>query len=204
MFIIQADKSQLTLIESEILVRNAVGVYPIRFNFSDDWKDFAKVAIFYNDYYEDPQRYSVLIDRNDMAYVPTEVLTNAGGTVRVGVCGESSTIQHLPTIIIPLGVVQQSICDEYTNAGDPTPDIYQQILSELASIRSAIASGELIGPPGPRGFRGEKGDKGDPGDPGGPAGPKGEKGDPGLTVEEINDIISNFIDDAIKGAYCGT
>lgn len=176
MFVIQADKSKLTLIENEILVSNAVRVYPVRFNFSDDWDGFVKVAIFYNDSSENATRYSVLIDKDGMTYVPSEVLKEAGGSVHVGVCGENPSEKHLPTVIISLGIVQQSICDEYVEAEEPTPSIYQQILSELASIRSDIDSGKLIGPPGPRGFRGLQGEKGDKGE----IGPKGDKGDPAL------------------------
>lgn len=166
MFVIQADKSKLTVIENEILVSNAVNVYSVRFSFSKDWDNFAKVAIFYNDFEEDPQRYSVLIPDSGLVSIPTEVLKDVDGTVYVGICGEGKSNEHLPTLVISLGRVIQGSCDDATAAKDPTPSIYQQILSELASIKADIASGKLRGPVGPRGLKGEKGDKGDKGDPG--------------------------------------
>lgn len=166
MFVIQADKSKLTVIESEILVSNAVNVYPVRFSFSKDWDNFAKVAIFYNDFEEEPQCYSVLIPDSGLVSIPTEVLKDVDGMVYVGVCGEGKSSEHLPTLVISLGRVMQGSCDDATAAKDPTPSMYQQILSELASIKADIASGKLRGPIGPRGLKGEKGDKGDKGDPG--------------------------------------
>lgn len=166
MFVIQVDKSVLTIIEREILVSGAVSVYPVRFNFSNDWKGFSRVAIFYNNYEENPRKYSVLIDDSGMAYIPSEVLTDVDGTVYVGVCGESDSSQHLPTVIASLGIVQQGICDESSVASDPTPSIYQQILAQLASIKSDIDSGKLRGPEGKRGARGEPGVPGIPGPPG--------------------------------------
>lgn len=175
MFIIQADKSKLTLIESEMLVRNAIDVYRVRFNFSNDWNDFVKVAVFYNDFEDDPKRYSVLIDQSGMTSIPHEVLKDVNGRVYVGVCGESDVEQHLPTVIISLGMVQESICDEYTESEEPTPNIYQQILSELAKIRADIEAGMLVGPEGKRGPMGLRGPKGEQGI----QGIQGLKGDPG-------------------------
>lgn len=199
MFVIQVDKSKLTVIESEILVSNAVDVYLIRFTFSNDWNGFSKVAIFYNNLEDEPKRYSVLIGDSGIVSIPREVLTDVGGKVYVGICGEGISFEHLPTLVIALGIVQQGICGDATSIIDPTPTIYQQILSELASIKSDIASGLLRGPEGKRGPKGEqgmpgeKGDKGDQGDPGpkgdageqGLPGEKGDKGDPG----EIENIV---------------
>lgn len=187
MFVIQADKSQLTVIEREILVKNAVNVYPVRFNFSSDWDKFAKVAVFYSSYEADSVKYSVLIDGSGMAYIPREVLLQEDAVVYVGVCGDSTTNQHLPTIVIELGIVQQSICDNFVDAEVPTPNIYQQILSELASIRADIEAGMLVGPQGIRGPRGQKGDKGDKGDPG------------EVTMDQVNAAI----DEAIANCDCG-
>lgn len=170
MFVIQADKSKLTIIENEILVSNAANVYPVRFSFSKDWDNFAKVAIFYNDFEEEPQRYSMLIPDSGVVSVPTEVLKDVDGIVYVGICGEGKSGEHLPTLVVPLGRVEQGICGDASAVGDPTPSIYQQILSELASIKADIASGMLRGPEGKRGPKGEqglKGEKGDKGDPGG-------------------------------------
>lgn len=175
MFVIQADKSKLTIIESEILVSDAAKVYPVRFSFSSDWNGLSKVAIFYNDYNENPKRYSMLIDDSGLVMIPNEVLKDVDGVVHVGVCGEGSSAEHLPTLIISLGRVQQGICGDARESVDPTPSIYQQILSELASIKNAINTGMLRGPEGPRGQRGEQGLPGETG----PAGPKGEQGDKG-------------------------
>lgn len=175
MFVIQVDKSKLTIIESEILVSDAINVYPIRFNFSDDWSNLSKVAIFYNDHYDNPTHYSVLLGSSDTIFIPSEVLTDVGGTVYVGICGEGGATQHLPTLIISLGQVKQGICGPSTEVSNPTPSIYQQILSELAFIRLAIESGMLKGDPGPRGPKGEQGLKGE----------KGDKGDPGSIVDSL-------------------
>lgn len=166
MFVIQADKSKLTVIENEILVSNAANVYPVRFSFSKDWDNFSKVAIFYNNFEEEPQRYSMLIPDSGVVSIPTEVLKDVDGVVYVGVCGEGKTSEHLPTLIIPLGRVEQGICGDASAVSDPTPSIYQQILSELASIKADIAAGKLRGPEGKRGPKGEQGIQGEKGEPG--------------------------------------
>lgn len=190
MFVLQVDKSKLTIIENEILVSNAEKVYPIRFNFSNDWKNFSKVAIFYNDAEENPRRYSVLIPESGLIKIPSEVLTDVDGAVYVGVCGDGPVAEHLPTLIISLGRVQQGICSDALQAEEPTPSIYQQILSQLSSIKNDIESGALRGPEGKRGPKGEQGIQGEP----------GKDGEPGhienlnidlKTLEYSNDILSD-------------
>lgn len=191
MFVIEADKSKLTLVENEILVNNAIAVYPIRFNFSDDWIDFSKVAIFYNDV-NDGRRYSILLDENGEAIIPHEVLVDVGGIVYVGVCGEGAPDKHLPTLTISLGRVQQGICGPATEAEDPPTSIYQQVLIELTNIRNEIEAGMLVGPQGPQGPKGEQGLPGIQGVRG-PMGPKGDTGEAGLTEEEIRELVLQMI-----------
>lgn len=207
MFVVQADKSQLSIVEREILVANAVEVYPVRFLFSEYWNDFTKVAIFYNDSNE-YNRYSVLINDNGEVTIPHEVLTDVGALVYVGICGEGAPSRHLPTLIISLGRIQEGICGPATETQDPTATIYQQILIDLNAIRRDIEQGMLVGPMGPRG---PKGEIGLPGEQGlvGPMGPRGEKGDqgsrgekgdtgpigPSPDVQEIINALKEYLDE---------
>lgn len=177
MFVVQADKSKMYLLESEMLVSTATNVYTVRFEFSDDWKGFSKVALFYNNEDREVNLYSVLLNDSNSCNIPFEVLQTVGGTVYVGICGESNPSKHLPTVAVALGEVQEGICDNAIEAADPTPDIYQQILGELEDVRDLIRSGEFTGPPGPRGAKGEQGIQG----PIGPEGPQGPAGK-GLTI----------------------
>lgn len=179
MFIIQADKSRLYVLESEMLVSTAINVYTVRFEFSEDWADFTKVALFYNNEDRNAPLYSTIIDSSNTTTIPTEVLQSIGGTVYVGVCGEAKDPdRHLPTVAISLGEVREGICDVSVSAENPTPDLYQQILTELGSIRNLVESGALVGPPGPRGPRGEQG-------------PSGKDG--GLSREEVEEIIRDVM-----------
>lgn len=195
MFVIEADKSRLTLVESEILVRNAVNVYTVRFNFSDDWDGFAKVGVFYNDVNE-TRRYSILVDDNGECVIPHEVLEDVGGLVYAGVCGDGLSNKHLPTLTLSLGRVQQGICESSVETQDPSTSIYQQILIELVNIKQLIESGALVGPPGPTGPKGEQGLPGDQG----VRGPMGPRGDPGLTEEEAFEIVKDSFERLIAGS----
>lgn len=185
MFVIQADKSKLTIIEDEILVNNAVDVYPIRFDFSSEWDGFVKIAIFYNDL-DETKRYQKLLSDSNETTIPPEVLTDVGGIVYVGVCGDNAASQHLPTRIIGLGQVLQGICGDTMDSSDPSPDIYQQLLAELADIRSLIQSGVLQGPAGPRGPRGEQGIPGEKG----ADGTMTEQATKDLVIAVLKDIVS--------------
>lgn len=192
MFVIQADKSKLSIVESEILVANAVDVYPIRFTFSTDWDGFGKVAIFYNDAHE-YNRYSVLIDDSGMVSIPYEVLKDVDAILYVGVCGDGAPAKHLPTLITSLGRIRQGICGPATESQDPEVSIYQQILIELNGIRRDIEQGMLVGPEGPRGAKGEQGLKGDPG-PQGPSGTDGKSVD----ADEVINTLKQYINSKIK------
>lgn len=194
MFVIQADKSRLTVVESEILVANAVDVYPVRFTFSSDWDGFGKVAIFYNDAHE-YSRYSVLIDDSGEVSIPHEVLTDVDAILYVGVCGDGAPARHLPTLITQLGRIREGICGPATESQDPETSIYQQILIELNSIRRDIEQGMLVGPEGPRGAKGEQGLKGDPG-PQGPPGPAGSEGS--VDIESIMRLVEQYIKNNIQ------
>lgn len=177
MFVIQADKSKITIVENEILVANAVDVYPVRFVFSGDWDGFGKVAIFYNDVHE-TSRYSVLIPDSNEVTIPHEVLKDVDAVVYVGVCGDGAPDKHLPTLIASLGRVREGICGPSNESDDPPTSIYQQILIELNGIRRDIEDGMLIGPPGPAGPKGEMGLPGPQGIVG-PMGPQGIRGELG-------------------------
>lgn len=191
MFVIQVDKSKMYVVEQEMLVSTASNVYPVRFEFSNDWDDFTKTAIFYNNEEPGAPLYSTLITASNTTFIPVEVLQHIGGTVYAGVCGEAKNpSRHLPTVAISLGEVKEGICDgDATTIEDPTPDIYAQILSELGVIRNLVEGGALVGPPGPRGPKGEQGLRGETG----ATGPQGEPGTPGMSEEDILTVLENLV-----------
>lgn len=110
----------------------------VHFSFCELWDDFVKTAVFYR---TEDEVYHVVLDENNSVIVPWEV-TKDSGTFNLGVFGVLGDILRTSSIIA-INVSKGAIT-EGTIPSDPTPDIYQQILSRLNSMESGNLSEEAI------------------------------------------------------------
>lgn len=160
----------------------------ISFEFCPLWDGFLKTAVFYR---EADTAFHILLNENNSCIIPPEV-TQENGLIYVGVIGVDGAKRRTTEPIcfyLAEGIPTEG------RPSDPTPDIYQQILSvcnDTYKIANAVREEAESGA-----FDGEKGEKGD----------KGDKGDPGATpvkgtdywTEEDKAEIKGYVDEAILG-----
>lgn len=193
MFVLYANKNQLTVRQREPVTSGSVNVYRVRFEFSADWEGLARTAVFQSG----GESRSVLLDNSGECAIPWEVLSSYGQILSAGVYGTQGGEIVLPTVWADLGSIQEG-AKPGQDARPPTPDLWEQRLAakqdrlqgKPGQIVGFDESGNAIaqddtgggagteGPPGPMGPQGEPGPVGPQGPPG-EQGPKGEKGDPG-------------------------
>jgi len=197
MFILHANKTQLTVRQREPVTSGSVNVCKARFEFSPDWDGLTRTAVFK----AGEVSRSVLLDECGECSVPWEVLEKSNIQLRAGVCGTRGGKEVLPTIWADLGAILEGAAAG-EDAQPPTPDLWEQKLAgkgdslgydgtnlSLMSGDKPLSTVKIAGEPvpGPQGPPGPKGDKGDPGEDGapgpqgttGPQGPKGDTGKPG-------------------------
>lgn len=194
MFLLQADKVNLSVLEKEDVTSGAVNVFTVRFQFSEDWDGLKKTAVFRSGWVSR----SVLLGEDATTTVPWEVLSAPGLYLSAGVYGEKDGNIVLPTVWAVLtNVLPGAVPGK--EAQPPTPELWQQELAKKGDNLAYTDGGELgmysgdkllssvelpgggEGPQGPEGPPGPQGPKGDPGPQGepGPAGPQGPAGEPG-------------------------
>lgn len=122
MFLLFADKNKLYVRQREMLTSRSVNVYPVMFQFSNDWANLTKVAVFRMH----KNVVQVLLDNSLSCTVPWEVLESSG-TVEVGVYGTYGDEVRLPTRWARLGEVFPGAFPG-RDAQPPTPDLWQQEL----------------------------------------------------------------------------
>lgn len=156
MFRLYANKTELQVLESELLTSGSVNIYQAEFDFSEEWDELDKTIVFESD----GEKISVLLDDTGSCSIPWEVLQTDGYHLRAGVLGTQGGQVVLPSIWADLGIIRCGTTNG-DNMQPPTPDIYSQILEvaeeakEIAqSVRDDADAGEFdgdTGAPGPQG-----------------------------------------------------
>lgn len=199
MFVLYADKNQLTVREKEPITSGSVNVYPVQFEFSEDWDGLEKTAIFQAGCME-----KTVSLTGGACTVPAEVLSDPGGYyLMAGVCGKQGESTVLPTIWANLGLILEgAVTGDAPIPPEPTPppEGWQEALNSkgdnlaytdtgelglyagdklLSSVPVAGGEGGFVPVPGPQGPEGPPGPQGPTGAPGadGAPGPKGDPGD---------------------------
>ena len=159
MFILHADKNQMTVREKEPVTSGSVQAYTVRFEFSPDWDGLTRTAVFR----AGAESRSVLLDDTNTCKVPWETLEKPGVLLQAGVYGTRGGEEVLPTVWSDLGNVSQGVMLG-EDAHPPTPDLYQKIMEAVQkavetaqSVRDDADSGIFTGPEGPSGPQGEQG-----------------------------------------------
>ena len=120
---------QLKLVETPVIASGGVNEVKVEFEFCEKWDGFAKTAVFYQD---EADVYYALLDSNDICVVPWEVCY-ADGTFYLGVFGEKGNVRRTSTIV--RYKVRKGFVTEVMMPSDPSPEIYDQILAEIARVR---------------------------------------------------------------------
>ena len=127
MFILYANKNQLTVRKRESLTSGSVNAYEARFEFSDDWQGLTKTAVFK----AGNEVRSVLLGADGQCTIPWEVLSSHGRQLTAGICGTRGTDMVLPTVYASLGTILEGVAPG-ENARPPTPDLWEQEIARKA------------------------------------------------------------------------
>lgn len=122
-------KARLRVDRGEILTAGMAKTARVRIEFSSDWDDLAKTAVFATE--------TVTVDvalTSASCEIPHEVLATAGANVRVGVYGVGSGGIALPTIWADLGLVKPGADPSGDVSTDPTLPVWAQIEAAIGSL----------------------------------------------------------------------
>ena len=126
----------LTVMNAPLIASGDIQTDYVHFEFCDKWTDFAKFGVFYRD---KDHVYRVLIDEfTKLCIIPKEVLQDEG-IVYFGVFGiktdeETGELLERKTSEILKYRIKQGILTEGDTPNIPTPDIYEQILTNYAEL----------------------------------------------------------------------
>lgn len=136
MFILYAEKNQLTVRCGEPVTSGSGDVYRVRFEFSADWAGLKRMAVFK----AGDTSVSVLLDCSGACQVPWKVLTQPGVQLRAGVYGTRGGSVVLPTIWAGLGTIQEGVSGETV----PPTDQWDQEL-ERKQDKLTGQPGQVVG-----------------------------------------------------------
>ena len=133
--------------DSKYIVADSKNYLYARFNFTQDWDNKDKTAIFK---YEE-QTYQVLIN-NNICLIPHEVIKKSSFSISV-FCGDLITTNKIIVDVIKSGL------DNGETPNTPTPDVYASILANSSEAKTIaedillrVNRGELNGSPGQDGI----------------------------------------------------
>lgn len=138
MFKLYANKNNLTLLERERVTSGSVNVYQVRFDFSEDWAELDRTAVFRCG----GKEFSMLLDASGRCVIPWEVLQKPGFRLEVGAYGSRGGETVLPTVWESLGTVLTGV-NASEGSAPPTPELWQQTLAGKGDRLGYTESGEL-------------------------------------------------------------
>ena len=107
MFILNAERSQLTVQQKELVTCGSGTVYRVQFQFSRHWEGLKAIAVFK----AGDTAVTVLLDKSGMCRIPWKVLTTPGVQLQAGVYGTKAGSVVLPTLWAGLGTVLEGTAD---------------------------------------------------------------------------------------------
>lgn len=141
MFVLYADKTQLTVRAKEPITSGSVNAFQAQFEFSADWNGLGKTAVFQ----AGCRSWSVLLEDGGMCSIPWEALEHPGCHLFAGVygCRGTDLVELvLPTIWADLGTVLEGAAPG-EEAQPPTPELWQQELAKKGDRLAYTETGEL-------------------------------------------------------------
>lgn len=134
MFIARVSKNIISLIKTEPITSGSSKVYTVRFEFSKEWDDLGRTAVFraQKTTGELTPIVHILLDDTNECLIPWEVMEDPGGLISIGAYGLKDEDVILPTIWTQPDTILEGVV---TSGGiwpsKPTADLYQQILNRL-------------------------------------------------------------------------
>lgn len=122
-------KHSISLLETPEITSGSDNVDAVEFEFCPAWDGYSKVAVFYQ---QKGEIYYSLIDDNQQAVIPKDVL-NKSGVINMGVFGVNG--DKTKTSAILRYRVDNGAINGFEIA-DPDPDLYEQILNDYGEIKN--------------------------------------------------------------------
>jgi len=139
MFVLYAEKNQLIVREKEPITSGSVNVYPVQFEFSDDWDGLAKTAVFQAGCAE-----KTVALTGGACTIPAEVLCAAGYFLVAGVCGRRGDTVVLLTVWVSLGLIQEgAMSGGGVPEPSPLPEDWRDALNGKGDTLGYTESGDL-------------------------------------------------------------
>lgn len=139
MFILYAEKNQLTVRQREDVTSGSVNAYPVRFSFSPEWAGLEKTAVFA----AGTVSREILLGSEEACVIPWEVLEKSGVRLRAGVCGKKGGEIVLPTVWADLDFILEGVSAGGEETRPPTPELWQQELARKGDGLGYTEAGEL-------------------------------------------------------------
>jgi hypothetical protein len=127
----------LKITSAPVLASGGVNEVKVEFDFCEKWDGFLKTALFYRD---DGDIYYALLDSNDTCVVPWEVCYS-DGAFYFSVFGDKDSVRRTSTTVkykVKKGVVTESMIPS-----DPTPAVYDQIVSLVNDYKPSVLTVNL-------------------------------------------------------------
>ena len=141
MFVLYADKTQLTVRQKEPVTSGSVNVYPVRFEFSPDWDGMTKIACFRSG----AQTVTELLDGTGECVIPWEVTDpdDKDKTLYAGLYGTRNGNVVLPTVWARLGIISEGVSGCGAGSRPPTPELWRQELARKGDRLAYTSDGDL-------------------------------------------------------------
>ena len=137
MFLLRAEKNKLALLDREPVTSGSVNAYAARFEFSEDWEELDKTAVFQ----AGCVAREVLLGPEGACVVPWEVLRVPGYQLKAGVYGKQGGEVVLPTVWADLGVILEGV--PAGGSPPPSPELWEQELARKGDGLGYTEEGEL-------------------------------------------------------------
>lgn len=126
MFILNAERSELTVLRKETVASGSGEAYRVRFQFSRHWEGLKAIAVFK----AGDTSVTVMLDKSGMCRIPWKVLTTPGVQLRAGVYGTKAGSVVLPTLWAGLGTIQEGAGD----GGGTVPDAQNPAAADHSAL----------------------------------------------------------------------
>lgn len=143
MFVMEVEKNIATITDTEPMTSGSSKVYLVQFYFSHEWDDLTRVAVFKSG----ETVVDVLLDEDNLCFMPWEVLVEYGQIVQFGVYGTKEGHVVLPTIWAPTEAILEGVITG-AEAQPPSPTLYEQILAKLEELESNVTEPTIDSIPG--------------------------------------------------------
>lgn len=124
---------ELVITNSPIIASGGVHENFIAFNFCEKWDGLGKTAVFYRN---EKERFYSVLGPDDVCEIPHEV-TDYEGNMYFGVYGEAGDVTKTSKVL-KYRIIQGAMTTLLKPSEEPTPDIYQQLLSAYGQTNEAL------------------------------------------------------------------